>query len=49
MYDRAKQQAVCDDVIPYYENGKFYLFYLHDYNFTLKNLKSKIKISPRDN
>lgn len=31
MYYRAKGKAVCADVIPYYENGTFYLFYLRDY------------------
>lgn len=31
MYYRAKGKAVCADVIPYYEDGTFYLFYLRDY------------------
>lgn len=31
MYYRAKGKAVCADVIPYYEDGVFYLFYLRDY------------------
>lgn len=31
MYYRADGRAVCADVIPYYENGRFYLFYLNDY------------------
>lgn len=31
MYYRAKGEAVCADVIPYYEDGTFYLFYLRDY------------------
>lgn len=31
MYYRAEGKAVCADVIPFYENGKFYLFYLKDF------------------
>lgn len=31
MYYRANGKAVCADVIPYYEDGTFYLFYLRDY------------------
>ena len=31
MYYRAQGKAVCADVIPYYEDGTFYLFYLRDY------------------
>ncbi len=31
MYYRPDKVAVCADVIPYYENGTFYLFYLRDY------------------
>jgi len=31
MYYRAPGNAVCADVIPYYENGTYYLFYLRDY------------------
>ena len=31
MYYRADGKAVCADVIPFYENGMFYLFYLRDY------------------
>lgn len=31
MYYRAKGKAVCADVIPFYEDGRFYLFYLRDY------------------
>lgn len=31
MYYRAQEKAVCGDVIPYYENGTFYLFYLKDH------------------
>ena len=31
MYYRAPGKAVCADVIPYYENGEFKLFYLRDY------------------
>ena len=31
MYYRAEGNAVCADVIPYYENGRFYLFYLKDF------------------
>ena len=31
MFYRADGKAVCADVIPFYENGKFYLFYLRDY------------------
>lgn len=31
MFYRAEGKSVCADVIPYYENGKFYLFYLRDY------------------
>lgn len=31
MYYRADGKAVCADVIPFYENGTFYLFYLRDY------------------
>ncbi|MBQ4265169.1 MAG: family 43 glycosylhydrolase [Clostridia bacterium] len=30
MYYRASGKAVCADVIPYYEDGVFYLFYLRD-------------------
>lgn len=31
MYYRAPEKAVCADVIPFYENGEFKLFYLRDY------------------
>ncbi len=31
MYYRAEKKAVCADVIPFYENGEFKLFYLRDY------------------
>lgn len=31
MYYRPDMRAVCADVIPYYENGEFKLFYLKDY------------------
>lgn len=31
MYYRAEEKAVCGDVIPFYEDGTFYLFYLKDY------------------
>ena len=31
MYFRAEDKAVCADVIPYYEDGVFYLFYLKDF------------------
>lgn len=31
MFYRAKGKAVCADVIPFYENGEFRLFYLCDY------------------
>lgn len=31
MYYRASGKAVCADVIPYYEDGVFYLYYLKDY------------------
>ena len=31
MYYRSEGKSVCADVIPYYENGKFYLFYLKDF------------------
>ena len=31
MYYRSPKKSVCADVIPYYENGTYYLFYLRDY------------------
>ncbi len=31
MFYRPKDKAVCADVIPFYENGTYYLFYLKDY------------------
>ena len=31
MYYRSEGKSVCADVIPYYEDGKFYLFYLKDF------------------
>ncbi len=31
MYYRAEGKAVCGDVIPFYEDGRFYLFYLKDF------------------
>ncbi|MBR2949855.1 MAG: family 43 glycosylhydrolase [Lachnospiraceae bacterium] len=31
MYYRSENKSVCADVIPFYENGKFYLFYLKDH------------------
>lgn len=31
MYYRAEGKAVCADVIPYFESGKFHLFYLKDF------------------
>lgn len=31
MYFRSEGKSVCADVIPYYENGTFYLFYLKDF------------------
>ena len=37
MYYRPDQKSVCADVIPYFENGTFYLFYLKDY----RDLKNK--------
>ena len=30
LYYRA-QDGITADIIPYYENGLFYLYYLHDY------------------
>ena len=31
MYFRPEGKAVAADVIPYYKDGVFYLYYLHDY------------------
>ncbi|MEG1706774.1 MAG: glycoside hydrolase, partial [Clostridia bacterium] len=31
MFYRADRSAVCADVIPFYENGEFKLFYLKDF------------------
>lgn len=31
MYYRSENKSVCADVIPYYENGTFYLYYLKDF------------------
>lgn len=37
MYYRADGKAVCADIIPYYEDGKFYLFYLKDFRDSEKH------------
>ena len=34
MYYRSEGKSVCADVIPFYENGCFYLFYLKDFRDT---------------
>jgi len=31
MFYRSPEKSVCADVIPFYENGTYYLFYLRDY------------------
>lgn len=31
MFYKSEKNTVCADVIPFYENGKYYLFYLKDY------------------
>jgi len=36
MYYRSEKPSVCADVIPYYENGTYYLFYLLSYRDSAK-------------
>lgn len=42
MFYRSEGKSACADVIPYYEDGTFYLFYLRD----LRELSGWAKAAP---